>query len=148
MESIDRDPVEFCKILEKECNNRIHAYTNSLKYIVVFGKSLDIHLDQVMFHRKVINKWLTQLDIPNKDEIAALAIRKIDCESKLDHFDEIIYWTNQMEKKNRIKLKKVRESLEELLSVLQDGEMTSNNSKIQMLECDLLDLKFFFRQNR
>lgn len=146
MTSIHDDPVTFYKKLEEECNKRIHAHTNTLSHVFAAGKELENHLDQVMIHRKLIKIWLNRLDIPNKDEITALAIRVIDCEGKLDQLEEDIYMANQQLKVNHTQLKKIRESLEEIVVFFERELKDIRGNKIQILEKELSDLKLFFHK--
>lgn len=144
MESKHHDSVTFYKKLEEECNKRIHAHTNCRDFTISFGKMMENHLDQVLVHKKLITKWLDCLDIPNKDEIAALSIRIIDYQEKLDSLDETFYMIRKRQKVNQIQLKMVRKTFEELLSVFEKEVKELQDCKIKTLEKELLELKQIF----
>lgn len=146
MTSKDNDPVTFYKNIEKKWNKSIHSYTNSQSFSIAFGEELENHLDRIIIHRKFINRWLKRFDLANKDEIAALALRKIDCEEKLDHLEDTIYMITQKQKSNHINLKKVRESLEEIVCEFEHTERNFRCYKMKILEKELEDLKQFFHK--
>jgi hypothetical protein len=121
MESNHDDPVSYYKKLEAEINRTIHSSTNSREFILAFGKAMDSHLRQARIRRRFSTRSLNRLDLPNKDEIAALSVRIVDYEEKLDLLDEAIYELGKKQQENRDLLKRVRKSSEELLAILKDG---------------------------
>lgn len=146
MTSKDHDPVTFYKKLEKKWNKRIHFYTNCRSFSNDFWKGVENHLDRVMIHRKLIDRWLKKLDLPNKADIADLALNIINCEEVLDNLEETIYMINLKQKSNQIKLKNVRESLEEIICEFENEKRDFRNYKIKALEKELNDLKHFFHK--
>lgn len=99
MKSTHQDPENFYKEFEKEWNMRVHTYTNSLTFTHAFGKALEKHLDLIVIQQKVIKNWLSELDIPNKEEFVTLAGRKVDCLEKIDSLEETMYELNMDLKK-------------------------------------------------
>jgi chromosome segregation ATPase len=144
MESKQPDPVGFYKNLEKEWNEQIHSSTNCLAFTHAFGKAVENHLDHVVIQQKVINNWLTVLDIPNKDDLAELAKRKVDCEDKLDHLDETLYMLNISLKNNHSQLKKFNKSLREMLCFIGNEVKDLKEIKIKSLKNELEELKRLF----
>jgi hypothetical protein len=144
MESRHQDPVSFYKYLEKECNKRIHAYTNCLTFTHAFGKAIENHLDYVVIQQKVINNWLTLLDIPPKDDFANLAQRKVDCEDKIDQLDETLFMLNRGLKKDNSGLKELNKSLSDLLCLIEKEVKDLKANKIKTLKTELKDLKKLF----
>ena len=125
MEFTHHDQVALYKKFEVDLNKKIHNLCNTVSFFHACSTMMEHHLDQVMIHRKLINDWLSSIDIPNKDEIAELANRKISCESKLDLLEESIYWENQLQKMKIVHVKNVRKELEELLGAIRE-EVTSS----------------------
>jgi hypothetical protein len=144
MESRKQDPVTFYKDFERECNKKIHAITNSQTFADAFGSAMEDHLDHVEAQQKIINNWLAVLDIPNKDDIAALALRKIDCEERIDNLDETIYNLKMDIKKNNVMLKKLTTSLIENLNFLENEIKNVKANKLKTLEIELEELKLLF----
>lgn len=120
MESNHYDPVSYYKKLEAEINRTIHSCTNRREFILAFGKALDSHLRQARIQRRFTTRGLNHLDLPNKDEIAALSVRIVDYEEKLDLLDETIYELRKKQQENKDLLKRIRKSSEELLTILKD----------------------------
>jgi len=144
MESNCHDPVSYYKKIEAEMNNRIHSLTNCRTFTSAFGRAMEEHLKLLKIHRRLTTKWLNHLDLSNKDEIAALSVRIVDCEEKLDLFDETIYSINKKQQENLIQLKMVRVSYEEWLAVLEKELSDIQTSKLKMMEKELLELKQSF----
>jgi hypothetical protein len=138
------DQVTFYKRIEEECNKRIHATTNCRTFTIAFGEMLDTHVERVMIHRMLITKWLNSNDIANKDEIAAISIRIVDYQEKVDFLDETLYLVHKRQEENQNQLKMVRKSFEELLGVLAREVRELEDCKIKILEKDLLELKQLF----
>ncbi|MFJ7728781.1 hypothetical protein ACIQXV_21980 [Neobacillus sp. NPDC097160] len=113
------DSVLTYKKIEAELNKRIHAHTNSRTFTIAFGRAMETHLKRVRIHRRFTTKWLKLLELANKDEIAALSIRLVDCEEKIDFLDDTVYLINKMLKGNQLQLKMVHESWEELFTFLK-----------------------------
>jgi hypothetical protein len=145
MESKHQDPGTFYKELEKEWNKRIHTYTNSLTFTHAFGKALEKHLDYIVIQRKLINKWLTVFDIPDKEEFVNLAGRKVDCVEKIDSLEETTYELNMNLKKNNTELKKLNKSLSDMLSLIEDEVKNIKTTKMKTLEKELQELKSLFK---
>jgi hypothetical protein len=144
METRHQDPASFYKYLEKECNKRIHVYTNCSTFTHAFGKAIENHLDHVVIQQKVINNWLTLLDIPSKDDFANLAQRKVDCEDKIDHLDETLFMLNRGLKKDNSELKELSKSLSDLLCFIENEVKNLKANKIKTLKTELEDLKMLF----
>ncbi|MDN3015036.1 hypothetical protein PH210_02310 [Paenibacillus sp. BSR1-1] len=144
MDSEHRDRMTFYKKFEEELNKSIHARTNCGSFTRAFGRGMDAHLSRLKIHRRLTTKWLNRLDLANKDEIAELSVRMVDCEGKLDFLDETVYMTAKSMKENRFKFKKVQKSLEELLAILEKEVKAIQDYKIKKLEEELLELKQLF----
>jgi uncharacterized protein YaaN involved in tellurite resistance len=144
MNSIHQDPVTFYKDLERECNKKIHEYTNCLTFTHAFGRAMESHLDDVVTHQKIINDWLTVFDIPTKDDIAALAHRKVDCEESIDHLEETVYTLNKGLIKDNLELKKLNNTLRELYDFLESEMKNVKATKIKTLETEIEELKSLF----
>ncbi|WHY87813.1 hypothetical protein QNH39_08280 [Neobacillus novalis] len=145
MEFMRDDPGTYYKELEAEINKRIHAPTNCRSFIVALGRALEVHLKQVRIHRSVTTRWLKRLDLPNKDDIAAISVRIVDCEEKLDLLDDTIYTINQRQQENQQQIRVLRESSEELLAVLaNEVRREIKGAKIKSLVKDLWELKQLF----
>jgi BMFP domain-containing protein YqiC len=144
MESKQRDPVNFYKNLEKEWNKQIHLSSNCLTFTHSFGKAVESHLDNVVIQQKVINNWLTVLDIPKKDDFAQLAEKKVACEEKLDNLEETLYMLNIRLKNNHSKLKNLNTSLNGMLCFIKNEVKDLKEIKIKSLKIELEELKSLF----
>jgi BMFP domain-containing protein YqiC len=144
MESKQRDPVNFYKNLEKEWNKQIHLSSNCLTFTHSFGKAVESHLDYVVIQQKVINNWLTVLDIPKKDDFAQLAEKKVECEEKLDNLEETLYMLNVRLKNNHSQLKKLNTSLSGMLCFIKNEVKDLKEIKIKSLKIELEELKSLF----
>ncbi|MEH7275147.1 hypothetical protein [Neobacillus vireti] len=144
METKYQDPVTLYKEFERKCNKKIHTITNSLDFTEALGSAMERHLNHVETQQKIIKKWLTVFDIPNKDDIAALALRKIDCEEKIDNLEETIYILQMDLKKNNFELKKLTNCLKENLEFLEDEVKNVKVNKMKTLEMELEELKKLF----
>ncbi|MEH7331839.1 hypothetical protein V7161_04325 [Neobacillus drentensis] len=144
MDSEHQDRMTFYKKFEEELNKSIHARTNCRSFTRAFGRGMDAHLSRLKIHRRLTTKWLNRLDLANKDEIAELSVRMVECEGKLDFLDETVYMTAKSLKENRFKVKKVQKSLEELLAILEKEVKAIQDYKIKKLEEELLELKQLF----
>jgi hypothetical protein len=144
MESIHEDPISYYKRLEAEMNKTIQSPMNCRAFTKAFGKAMDAHLRRVRIHRSLTTRWLNHLDIPNKDELAAISIRMVDCVEKLDFSDETIYFINKRQKENHKQLKLLQKAFEELLAILQEEAKEIKGNKLKSLENDLKDLQQLF----
>lgn len=144
MESKQPDPVNFYKNLEKEWNKQIHLSANCLTFTHTFGKAVEYHLDHVVIQQNVINNWLTVFDIPKKDDFAQLAVRKVDCEEKLDNLEETLYMLNIGLKNNHSQLKKLNTSLRGMLCFIENEVKDLKVNKLKSLKNELEELKRLF----
>lgn len=144
METKHQDSVEYYKYLEAETNKQIHSLTNCRNFTLAFGRALELHLKQVKVHKRLTTRWLKRLDLPNKDEIAAISVTLVDCEDQLDMLDETVYLISKEQHHNLQQLKTVTQSSKELLAVLQQEVKDIHNNKLMTLEEDLLELKKLF----
>ncbi|MDR7076551.1 hypothetical protein J2Y03_001554 [Neobacillus niacini] len=144
MESRHQDPATFYKNLEKEWNQRIHTYTNSLTFTHALGKCLENHLDHVVVQQKIINNLLTELDIPKKDDYAEIAERKVVCEEKIDNLEDTIFNLNRLLKKGNTELKTLDHSLKEMLGLLENEVENVKATKLKTLKMELEGLKMLF----
>jgi hypothetical protein len=144
MEFSHHDSVTFYKKFEEECNKRVHVQTNCRTFTMAFGKMLGAHLDRVMIHKRLLAEWLNSYEITSKDEIAAISIRIVDYQEKLDLYDETFYWIHKKQEENLMQLKMVRKSFEELFAVFAQEVKGLQEYKINRLEKDLLELKQLF----
>jgi hypothetical protein len=144
MEPIHQEMVEFYKNLEKTCNQSIHNHTNCRTFTHALGKAMESHLDQVMTHRKWTQKRLTRLNLPTKDEIAAIAIKMVDSEEKLDSLEENIYLLIKRQKENNNELNTLKVTLSELVTILENELTEKRQGKLKTLEKELNELKQLF----
>lgn len=144
MQSSHHDPVSYFKKLEEEMNKTIHARTNCRSFTTAFGRALDAHLKQMRIHKRLTSRWLNRLDMPNKDELAAISVRIVDCEEKLDFLDEAIYFLNQKQHENSLKVKMVRSAFDELYIMIEKELREMHDCKMKGLEKDLWELKQLF----
>ncbi|MFB3168991.1 hypothetical protein P5G62_017855 [Neobacillus sp. 179-C4.2 HS] len=144
METKQPDPVNFYKSLEKEWNKQIHLSANCLTFTHSFGKAIEHHLNHVEIQKKVINNWLTVFDIPKKEDLARLAVRKVECEEKLDNLEETLYMLNIGLKSNYSQLKKLNTSLRGMLCFFEYEVKDLKAVKIKSLENELEELKSLF----
>lgn len=144
MESIHEDPIAYYKRLEAELNETIQSPTNCRAFTKAFGKAMDKHLRTVRIHRRLTTRWLNRLEIPNKDEIAAISVKMVDFEENLDLFDETIYFINKQQKENLQQIEKLQRAFEELLAVLQFEAKEIKQSKLKSLENELKELQQLF----
>lgn len=144
MEFWHQDSITLYKQLENECNKRIHQNTNCLAFTKAFGRSMECHLDRVLIYRRLFVKWLKRMDVPNKDEFAAIAVRMVDYEGKLDDLEDAIYLLNNKQKENSSQIKILKESVEALLHAVEMEVRDLQVRKIISLEDELEDLKQLF----
>jgi hypothetical protein len=144
METKHHDSVEYFKHLESKINKRIHSLTNSRSFILASGRALELHLKRLKVHKELTTRWLKMMDLPNKDEIAEVSLKLVDCEERLDTLDETIYSIGMTEKVNLEQLKLFRESAEELLKILKQEVADIHDGKLVTLEKDLSELKRLF----
>jgi hypothetical protein len=144
METKHQDSVEYFKHLEAEMNKRIHSLMNCRSFTLAFGRAMEFHLKQVKVHKRLTTRWLKELDLPNKDELAAISIRLVDCEDRLDVLDETIYLISKDQRANLEQLKIVRQTSKELWVFLKQEAIDIHNGKLMTLEEELLDLKKIF----
>lgn len=145
MESRHQDSAAFYKNLEKESNKRIHTYTNSLTFTNAIGKCLENHLDHVVVQQKITNNWLSELNIPKKDDFAAIAERKVVCEEKIDNLEDTVFNLNRMLKKGNTELKTLDQSLKEMLGLLETEVENVKAVKLKTLKMELEELKLLFK---
>lgn len=145
MEYKQDDPITFYKDIETEMNKRIYAAANCREFTRAFGRAMDTHLKQLRIHRKLTTRWLKTINLPNKDEIAALSVRMVECEEKLDSLDDTLYALNKEELQNQVKLTKVREAWEELFAFLRKEVKLIQSEKLKSLENELVELKQLFQ---
>ncbi|MBS4212096.1 MULTISPECIES: hypothetical protein [Neobacillus] len=145
METTHHDEVAFSKELEAKINKRIHELTNSRGFTLAWGRAMDAHLARLKIHKKLTTRWLKRLDIPNKDEVAELSIRLVDCVEKIDLLDDTIYSFKKRQQINLTHLKMVRQSWEELLVVLRTEEKELKAGNLTSLEKELIELKRLFQ---
>lgn len=144
MESKHQDTFKYFKHLETEMNKEIHALTNCRSFTLAFGRAMEVHLKQVKVHKRLTTRWLKELDLPNKDELAAISVRLVDCEERLDVLDETVYLISKHQRANLEQLKIVRQNSKELLAFLKQEAKNIHNGKLLTLEEELLDLKKLF----
>lgn len=144
MDSKHQDIIFHYKKLEDEINKSIHDRTNCRFFTIAFGKGMDAHLSQLKVHRRLTTKWLNRIDLPNKDEIAAISIRVVDCEEKLDILDETLYTITKRMQENSHNVKRVKRAFEDLLVTLKEEVKEMQDYKIKRLEEELFELKQLF----
>jgi hypothetical protein len=139
-----QDSVSFYKDLEKECNKRIHAYTNCLTFTHAIGRAIENHLDHVVIQQKEINNWLALFDLPLKDDFANLAQKKVDCEDKIDHLEDTLFMLIRGLKKDNSELKELNKSLCDLLCLIDNEVKDLKANRIRTLKTELEDLRMLF----
>ena len=91
MQTSGQEAIELAKKLEKELNKQLFSITNTLPFITKCGEALDTHLSQVTAIREQSKRLLDCLDLPNKEETAAIANQKIVYEDRLDSMEDQVY---------------------------------------------------------
>ncbi|PLS02847.1 hypothetical protein [Neobacillus cucumis] len=147
MNSKQQDTIQFYKQIEAEINKRIHASTNSRAFTAAVGKAMDSHLRELRISKRLTTRWLNRMNLPTKDEFAALSNRIVEIEEEIDSLDESIYQTINLQKTNQRKLRMVRELLEEWSDFLKSETQAKLSSNIQTLEKDLQELKQLFEMD-
>ncbi|EKN68790.1 hypothetical protein BABA_12086 [Neobacillus bataviensis LMG 21833] len=144
MDSKHCDLVSIYKKIEAQMNNRIHAETNTRTFTMAFGREMEAHLKKARIHRRLTTRWLNRQGLVNKDELAAISNRIIDCEEKIDLLDDSIYHLNKILKENYIQLRMVRESWDEWFIFLKDEVRAIHDDNVNTLEKELQELKLLF----
>jgi BMFP domain-containing protein YqiC len=92
------------KKLEDDMNRWIFSQTNSLSFVQYAGKVLEQHLNDLQAARKLTEQWLESMDLPTRNDLAEVAKRIIQTESRLDLLEEALYQTvaETKEKQNQI----------------------------------------------
>ncbi|NRD78623.1 hypothetical protein HPT25_14780 [Bacillus sp. BRMEA1] len=144
MEVNNEDQIAYYKRLESEMNKTIHAFANCRTFTRAFGKAFDAHLKRVRIQRRLTTKWLKCANIPNKDEIAIISEKMVECEEKIDMLDETIYLAALTFKENQSKLRMLRNACEEMLNLLEKEVKEIQVRKIKSLESDLRELQHLF----
>lgn len=99
------------KEFEEDVNQKILSMTNCYLFIAMLGQSLDAHLDYIVMVKKQTKELLDDLDLPCRDDIALLAKRVIEIESRLDNLDENLYDTLDDMKNYQTRLKELSKEL-------------------------------------
>lgn len=146
MDSMHREFEDYYKKLEAEINRRIHASTDSRDFILASGRALEAHLKWVKIHKRLTTRWLNHLGLMNKDEIAAISVRAVEYEEKLDFLDDQVYVMNKRQQENQRQFQKIHRSLEEWLTILRKEVNEFHGSKISSLEEELFELKQLFNE--
>ncbi|MGG3561841.1 hypothetical protein ABES03_09565 [Neobacillus rhizosphaerae] len=146
MDSMQRDREAYYKKIEAQLNKRIHASTNNRTFTLAAGRALDSHLKRVKIHRRLTIRWLNHIGLVNKDELAALSVRIVDYEGKLDSLDEQMFTINKSQHKNQLLLNTIYHSLEEWVAFLRNEMKELHSSKMTNLEKELLELKQLFKE--
>ncbi|MEO2075658.1 MAG: hypothetical protein ABGX20_09655 [Bacillus sp. (in: firmicutes)] len=146
MDSMHRDFETYYKNLEAELNKRIHTSTNNLEFIRASGRALEAHLSWVKLHRRLTTRWLNRLGLVNKDELAAISLRVVEHEGKLDALDDQLYNVNKTQQENQRRLKDIHMSLKEWLTILRKEITELHCDNISSLEKELLALKLLFNE--
>ncbi|WP_462409028.1 hypothetical protein [Neobacillus sp. Marseille-QA0830] len=133
------------KELEAEINKKIHELTNCRTFTAAFGKAMEQHLIQLEVYKRMTTKWLNQMDLPNKDELAEISHRMVRVVEQTDTLDEVVYWTNLEHHRAVSQLKMVRQSWQELRSVLKEEVQELKKNNIHSLQAELNDLKRLFQ---
>jgi ABC-type phosphate transport system auxiliary subunit len=91
MQSSGQERIDFSKKLEKELNKKLHSITNTLPFMTMCGEVMGCHLSQVEAFRAQSQQLIDCLDLPNKDDTAAIANKKIEYEDRLDCMEDQMY---------------------------------------------------------
>lgn len=140
----DEDVISFYKIMEAEMNNIIHTHTNTRAFLTAYSRAMECHLKQMRVKRRITTRWLHQLNLATKDELASLANRIIECQEKVDSMDETSYLAAHILKGNREQLKTVRKLWDEWFTFLKREVREIRIYKRNTLKKDLLELKQLF----
>lgn len=146
MDSMHREFETYYKNLEAELNKRIHTCTNNREFIRASGRALEAHLSWVKLHRRLTTRWLNRLGLVNKDELAAISLRVVEHEGKLDALDDQLYTVNKTQQENQRRLKDIHMSLKEWLTILRKEITELHCDNISSLEKELLALKLLFNE--
>ncbi|WP_042457319.1 hypothetical protein [Neobacillus dielmonensis] len=145
MEAMQHDVNTPYEELQAEINKKIYEFTNCRAFTIAFGRAMEQHLIQLGIYKKLTTKWLNCLDIPTKDELAAISNRMVRMVEQIDSLDDVMYSTNTQHNQAMNQLKLVRHSFEELRSVLKTEIQELKQNNIPSLEADLKNLKRLFQ---
>ncbi|WP_209123736.1 hypothetical protein [Alkalihalobacillus sp. BA299] len=132
---------EQFKQLEQEWNEHLILTFNCPKNIIKCGKSLDLHLDQVLETRKLAESWLKAIDAPTKNDVAMIANQFKRMEQKTDSLDEELFSLLQIEKHYKKVLKQFNHVLKDHTTTLDRGaKFLRPKSELEQLNEELKDL--------
>lgn len=120
--------------LEAEMNKKLHSITNSLSFISLCGEALEEHLNQVTLIRQLSSEWLACRNLPNRDETAAIAQKKIQYEDRIDRMDDQLYETTLGINKYRSNLAVLSREAAALIAGLDDKNKSKRPEESNMVE--------------
>lgn len=144
MQCTDQEFAQLVKNFEEECNKHFFELTNTEEFANLLGEELELHVDHVVFIRKVTSEWLACTESANRDDLAEIALTLIDCESRVDTLEEDLYNANRTFKKNKESIINVGMELRKLFNqlLLEHGKM--KKEKRNCLEREINELKQLF----
>jgi chromosome segregation ATPase len=122
MWTFDEESAKTYKKLEADYNRRVLSMTNNLQYVTKIGQAFNAHLDYVVEVRKLTKELLDSLNLPDRDEIAAIAKRVRALETRLDDLDEQIEESKNQMRNHQTQIKKFSQEMAELSKELVDSE--------------------------
>lgn len=122
MWTFDEESAETYKKLEADYNRQVLSMTNNLQYVKKLGQAIDAHLDGIVAIRKVTRELLDSLQLPSRDDIAAIAKRVIALETRLDDLDEQIAESMEQIRSHHNQIRKFSEEIAALSKELVDSQ--------------------------
>jgi len=122
MWTFDEESAETYKKLEADYNRQVLSMTNNLQYVKKLGQAIDAHLDGIVAIRKVTRELLDSLQLPSRDDIAAIAKRVIALETRLDDLDEQIAESMEQIRSHHNQIRKFSEEIAALSMELVDSQ--------------------------
>jgi hypothetical protein len=136
------EPIEFYREQEKQFNKSLLSRANCPDFIYTVRTILDIHLNQVVEYRKLVQTWLDLLDIPSKDDITGLSKTMIRLEGRVDSLEDHLFMMTSRSKRVPVALNSYYNDLLTIRNLLDNNLPTvKTKSKIELLKDEFEDLK-------
>lgn len=141
--SVNNDSIEMLKQHEKETNQEMISMFNCEEAVYLTAKTLDVHLQQVLAARTVVEEWMQWMNIPNKQDVTDVAVKIIKLEDKADQLEEKMFELSGKLANSQNVLTSYSKHLRELKQFIE-SETDDPKTKREMLENELEELKQLF----
>ncbi|MFD2679771.1 hypothetical protein [Bacillus seohaeanensis] len=139
----DNESYHAYKKWEEEWNEYLRGLANCHRFVVLVEEVLDIHLERVQNMRVIGQKWLNQMEYPNKDEVAHIAKRTIVQEDKLDHLDDLVYMIGKNWSLTMKSITTLKGVMDEMRLVLEE-QLKNKKTGLDQLKEELDEVKSLF----